>query len=408
MTEFSRQSIAPLLKALYGLRWLSIASLALMLLIADQLLHIQLPWAATLSAVLLLGLFNLYARWRCSYATAVRPVEAFLHILVDVLVLAWIIGWTGGIANPFGSLFLLPIALATLAMPLRWTLATAAVCVSGYIAAAVFGKPLPHLHGNAIDLHLWGMAANFIVSAAVVLLFSTRIIAAREQREQELASIRERFARNEGILALATHAASVAHELSTPLGTLTLLLEDAQATPDTPIARDDVETMCALVEICRHRVRELAQPADPDAGSDIELERVLTHWQLVRPGIKLQRDLEVPAQMLVDRSIGHLLLVLLNNAADASESNGSHQVDLTIHRTQHGLRGAIRDYGSGFSDSTLLPALLTSSKPHGLGVGLALTHATIERLGGTLSIQSAGDGARVTFDIPVPHHGDEH
>lgn len=408
MTEFSRQSLAPLLKVLRTLRWLAIASQVLMLLIAGQVLHMQLAWAPAWSAVLLLGLFNLYAGWRCNRAIIVRPAEAFLHILVDVVVLAWIIGWTGGIANPFGSLFLLPIALAALAMPLNWTLGTAAVCVSGYVAAAVFGQPLPHMPGNAIDLHLWGMAANFIVSSAVVLLFSTRLIAAREQREQQLASIRERFARGEGILALATHAASVAHELSTPLGTLTLLLEDAQASPDIPVAREDIATMRGLVEVCRERVRELAQPADPDAASEIELERVLTHWQLVRPGIRLQRNRDAPGKLLVDRGIGHLLLVLLNNAADAGESNGRHQVDLTIHRTPDGLHGEIRDYGPGFSDLTLIPALLTSSKPGGLGVGLALSHATIERLGGSLSIQSTGEGARVRFEIPMFSDGDRH
>ena len=406
MTELPRQSLAPLLKALYTLRWLAIGSLTVMLVIAERLAELSLPRMPALAALGLLALFNLYAGWRCKRADAVTPVEAFGHILVDVVVLACIIGWTGGIANPFGSLFLLPIALATLAMPLRWTLATAAACVAGYMGAAVFGRPLTHLHGGAIDLHLWGMAANFIVSAAVVLLFSTRLIAAREQREQEIAAIRERFTRNEGILALATHAASVAHELSTPLGTLTLLLEDAHASAGTPLPPDDLATMRALVDVCRERVRELAQSADPDAGSDVALDRVLAHWQLVRPSITLHRSIDVPGEWPVDRGIGHLLLVLLNNAADAGESNGYPRVDLTIQRTPEGLRGEIRDYGPGFSDVTLLPALLKSSKPEGLGVGLALSHATIERLGGTLSIQSTREGARVIFEIPTWNDGE--
>jgi two-component system sensor histidine kinase RegB len=70
------------------------------------------------------------------------------------------------------------------------------------------------------------VVANFLISAAVVLAFSTLLALALRQRELELSALRERFARNEGIVALATHAASVAHELNTPLATMTLLADD--------------------------------------------------------------------------------------------------------------------------------------------------------------------------------------
>jgi len=107
---------------------------------------------------------------------------------------------------------------------------------------------------------------------------------------------------------------------------------------------------------------------------------------------------------MIDRDIGHLLLALLNNAADASASTGQHRVKLRINLERETLSGEIRDYGTGFTDAHLLPALFDSSKPDGLGVGLALSHATIERLGGTLSIASRPDGARVRFEVP---YGDE-
>ncbi|WP_407351360.1 ATP-binding protein [Luteimonas sp. R10] len=392
----------PFLKTLCGLRWVAIATQASTLLVVALALDMALPWSRLWGAVLLLAAFNLYAQWRCALAKPAPAAEAFAHLLVDIGVLTWIIGWTGGIANPFGSLFLLPIALTALALPLRWTLATAAACMAGYVLAAALGQPLPHVAGSDFDLHLWGMAANFVLSVAVVLFFSTRLVAARDRRERELAAMRERFARDEGILALATHAAAVAHELNTPLATLTLLVDELDAQPLPPGAGEDLAGMRELLEVCRQRVRELASPADPETASDIDLERVLTQWQLVRPRIELHRAGTAARGLAIDRGVGHLLLALLNNAADASEANGGHRVDLRIESDARRLRGEIRDYGRGFSGHALLPALFRSDKPDGLGMGLALSHATVERLGGTLSIASAADGARVSFEVPLP------
>lgn len=423
---------------LCGLRWVAVAGQSLTILVTTRLLDMALPLAPLWGGVAALAAFNLYAQRRAGGAGPAPPAEAFLHVLVDVVVLTWQIAWSGGIANPFGSLFILPIALTALALPLPWTLATTVLCLAGYAVAGIFGRPLPHLHGGDFDLHLWGMAANFVVSVAVVLFFSTRLVAARDRRERELAAMRERFARDEGILALATHAASVAHELNTPLGTLTLLLDDMEAAARAeagvrPAAAaaggasgaapqpllDDLATLRALVAVCRERVRELASPADPDRPADIDLERVLDRWRLVRPAVELRRSGALPRGLRVERAVGHLLLALLNNAADASERSGGRRVDLRLEvaaaakpdgnaaaRDADGaeLRGEIRDYGAGFAGQPLfLPALFRSSKPDGLGVGLALSHATLERLGGELGIESAeGGGARVRFRVPLP------
>ncbi len=392
-----------LVRTLYTLRWVAVGAQATTILLAGHLLDMTLPdWPLWIGVALLAG-FNVLVMLRLSRSRDATPAEAFAHSLVDTAVLAWLVAWTGGITNPFASLFLLPIALTALALPLRWAVAAALSCVAGYLFAVVFGQPLPHVHEGNFDLHLVGMAVNFLVSVALAVYFLTRLAAARDQREHELSALRERFARNEGILALATHAASVAHELNTPLGTMTLLLDDFDPTgrPDDAIA--DAATLRQLVDICRDRVRSLADPADPSAPTSVDLNRVLEHWQLVRPAITLHRSGGVDGDRRIDRSIGHLLLALLNNAADASEGNGGARVDLDLQQSNGMLVGEIRDYGPAFDgEASFLPVLFRSTKPDGLGVGLALSHAAIEQLGGDLTIEDAdGGGARVRFRVPI-------
>ncbi len=398
------------LRTLCSLRWLATAGQAATILVATWLLGLELPHVPLWAGVSVLALFNLYVQLRVRDSDP-APVTAFGHILVDVTVLTWMVGWSGGIANPFGSLFLILIALAALALPLRWTHAVAAACVAGYALSAVFGLPLKGGHFDSMSLHLWGAAANFLLSSVVVLVFSTRLAAALRERENQLALLRERFVRNEGIVALATHAASVAHELNTPLATMTLLTDDiAEQCGDDPEMRDDLETLRELLVQCRERVLALAAPAEGarPGRKRASIGHVLEQWRLVRPTIKLQRNPDAPLQLQLDPGIGHLLQVLLNNAADAGEHAGRPQVDLDLRLQDGQLFGEVRDYGPGFNagDAALPGTLFNSGKAGGMGVGLALSHATIERLHGELWMRPAeGQGARVGFRLPLDNSG---
>lgn len=404
-----------LLRNLVLLRWFAVAGQLITVTLVLHVLDIPLRPLPLWGGIAALALFNLWASWRIRHLRHVDPIEVVAHLSFDIAVLAWLIGCSGGAMNPFAPLFLLPIALAAVALPARWVIATALLCCIGYAASALLGQPLPHVHGvtgDAFNLHLVGMAVMFAISVAVITFFLSRFAQALREREQELAGLREQFARNEGILALATHAAAVAHELNTPLGTLTLMLEDQldQAPAST---REELSTMAALVDVCRDRVRELAAPAvqaETVADLGATLERVVERWRLLRPTILLERSGRLAAMPMfaLDAGVGHLLTALLNNAADASEQMGDARVALHLEADGERLIGSVRDHGAGFSDNGAAwpGALFRSTKPHGLGVGLALSHATVERLGGELTLQAAdGGGTRIVFRLPL-HHGE--
>lgn len=407
------RSASTLLVTLTTLRWLAMLGQSAAILAATGPLGLAFDVRPLWLGVAALGVFNGYALVRVRGGGEPSNAEAFAHLAVDVGALAWLLAWSGGAANPFTSLFLLPIVFAALALPLRWTWAVAALCALGYLLAAVFGQPLPHRHGagDGFDLHLAGMAVNFLVSVAALLYFLTAMLAALRRREHELSLLRERFARNEGIVALATHAASVAHELNTPLGTMTLMLDDLIDDGHGEALDAEHRTLRELVDVCRDRVRELAVPAGEGSGeasSRVQIDRVVARWQLVRPTVALVRLGTLDGGTPVDAAIGHLLLALLNNAADAGEAVGIARVDLRLDRQGDWLHGEIRDYGAGFGDAQpFLPSRgFGSSKPHGLGVGLALSHATVERMAGELSVhRSDGPGVCVRFRLPLARGG---
>ncbi|MDM9559132.1 MULTISPECIES: ATP-binding protein [Bordetella] len=398
----SGSSANSFLRNLCSLRWLAIAGQAATVLVASELLDLELPLVPLWSGVAVLVAFNLYASVRVRRSRReIGPGTAFAHLLVDIAVLAWMVGWSGGIHNPFGLMFLILIALAALALPRGWALAAALACLAGYAAASVLGQPLQG-HHDPYALILWGIAVSFLISAAVVLYFSTRLAADLRSRERELAALRERFTRNEGIVALATHAAAMAHELNTPLATMTLLADEIAVQARTEEQRADADLLRQLLALCRERIRNLAMP------TEVDLVRVVGQWRLVRPTVDLHRTGELPATLRVEPAIAHLIQALLNNAADAGEAVQHSRVDLHLEYRDGALQGEVRDHGRGFDpDQSLLPAtsLFHSGKPGGLGVGLALSHATVEQLGGEMTMTAAdGGGARIRFYLPLGPH----
>ena len=408
-----RPALLSFLRLLCNLRWLAVLGQAVTVALVVGPLHIPLPVAPLWAGIAALAVFNLYVtvRVRGASADSVSDTEVCLHVLADIAVLTWMIAFSGGMENPFASLFLIPIAVAILALPPKLMGLTAIASGMGYFASTLFGRELPPVAGalgGTFGLHKIGMLANFVISAAVIVFFFTRLMAAWRRSEREVAQLREQFARNEGILALATHAASVAHELNTPLGTLTLMVGDFLHDAQSEQEQKDFQTMQSLLEICRDRVRQLAAPAGSESGSGptghVDLDLVIKQWQLVRPTVELHRAGSIAGFEKVDSAVGHLLQALLNNAADASEQGGIARVDLHLTSDEHGLRGQIRDYGVGFDQAQppLPAALFRTSKPGGLGIGLALSHATVERLGGALSMQATdGRGVRVEFTLPA-------
>ncbi len=334
---------------------------------------------------------------------------AVAHLAFDIGELTWAIAWSGGAMNPFVSLFLVPVALATLALPIRHIVLVAILAAIGYALAATLGPALPHIHGLAgtFDLHLWGMAVNFGLSTIVFVAVLTHLAAARDAREREIAQLREQAARAEGILGLATHAAAMAHALNTPLGTLTLMLDDlAEDCAGRPQLGADIERARAVVAVCRDQVRKLVHEAHPDSHALQPLagyiDSVIARWELLRPSMRLARDIELPQLSIrADPALAHLLQALLDNAADASAGQSRSDLALQLRVSDDALVGAIVDHGGNALERRPLGAVFASNKVDGLGVGLALSHATVERYGGELSLQ-AGDGGAITrFRLPL-------
>jgi two-component system sensor histidine kinase RegB len=405
------------------LAWLRVCAvigqLVTVLAVAD-LLMLPIAESPLLAGIAALAAFDVFVCWRLRQPWPVGESEVVAHLAVDTGVLCYLLYLTGGATNPFVSLYIVPIALAAMTLSPRYLAASVLIACCAYLAVLIWHEPLPDVTSHAahgaqteaardFNLHVFGMAVNFAISAVLLGFFIWRL--ARDLRERETAAQRERerALRDEGILAIATQAAGAAHELNTPLSTIrTLVGELRREHPvDTPLG-EDLALLAGQAERCRDILRELVQVGSAQL-TEQALEQTLAEFvadcaerfRLLRPAIDLEITLTATAQPVPLRivpALRHAILNLLNNAADASAQAESEKVEFSANYTYADVVIEVRDYGAGLPQHVREAAgtRFVSAKHDGLGLGLALANATIERFHGTLHADSAPDGGTVT------------
>ncbi|MDO9220979.1 MAG: ATP-binding protein [Thiobacillus sp.] len=370
-------------------------------------LHIPLPLLPMGAVLALLGAFALMTAWRLRLDAPATQMEFLTHLLADLTAFAVLVFFSGGATNPFVSLMLVPIIIAAISLRPRWVWLLASVA-GGYYALLLFKyQPLAIADPAAASgMHLGGMWFNFLISAALIAFFITRMHAGLRARDGELAALREKQLRDERILALGTQAALAAHELATPLATIQITAHELAA----EFANDpDIGADCQLLEkqaqACKQILSQLAaraQDSTPHATSlDAWLAALVTHWQVIRPDVRLQTTL-APTQreFTPPEGLEQAILNVLNNAADASPAD----VELGASVTDDALWIDIADRGQGFTAAQKAQAgrvLFSGKAGQGWGMGLMLTHATLERAGGALTLaERAGGGTLVRIQLP--------
>lgn len=368
----------------------------------------------------LFTLANLLTLWRIQQPWPVTDQEFFAHLLFDIGGLTLVLYLAGGATNPFISYYLVPITVSAALLPRQYTWATAAISLLAYTLMLFYYQPLPLLqmhagmHGTSasgLNLHIFGMWLTFALSTVLITHFVVRMAEALRQRDRLQAIRREEDMRDEQLLAIATLAAGTAHELGTPLSTMMVLLEELRADcpANNPQLKRDLDLLANQVAHCRSTLSELVTTADihshcePSvcAVKDYMLD-IVDRWQLLRPEKPLQLDFPAGIEGLairVDPTLDQAIANLLNNAADAMES----RLELSLHNDAGQLIIRIRDDGPGLAldiaDS--LGKAFVTSKSQGLGLGLFLSHATVERCGGHIELFNHPQGGTVV-EVRLP------
>lgn len=402
---------------LIRLRWLSVLAMGLAALFSPavtesaQLLP-QLLAVATVVACLNACLMLLDALGSTKIPMH-RWFSPALQLSFDVISWGIYLYLSGGAGNPMISIFLPLVAIGAIALPKlqAWSLVLATIVI--YTLLWRLYQPL-HIADTAIAarIHVLGVWSVFVASAMVVTWFTLQMTRAVRSRDAQLAQAREQAIRDDWLISMGSLAAGAAHDLSTPLATLSLLIEEQQRHPGMPAElQSDLALMQRQIKVCKQALAHLTQRAGSPRGGESAhlpladwLHASLNAWQALHPqvsvhcgGLEATSACHLPQDLLLERAFASLL----DNAAKA----GATQVEVRVRCTGQQLHLALHDNGHGISASVMsnFNAGLPNPSEKGLGIGLLLARGTLERRGGRLQLHANPEGGSwVEISLPWP------
>ncbi|WP_169169671.1 ATP-binding protein [Acidovorax sp. SRB_24] len=404
------------MQQLIQLRWFAVVGQILTIEVARYTFGVPLPLPQIGTVIACLVLFNAASMLRWRRGRRVANGELFFALLVDVLMLTALLHLSGGATNPFSFLYLLQVTLGAVLLS-GWTVwAMVAITTACFVALAAVSPPLVFAQGLEAGLaspQMQGFLVCFVLNAALVGVFITRISRNLRQRDARLASLRQRAAEHEHIVRMGLLASGAAHELGTPLATLAVILGDWRRMPafaQQPELLQEIAEMEHELQRCKTILSGILLSAgeargESSAGTTLHafLDGLVQMWRVTRSSAALTyaNHIGPDLPMVSDSAVQQMICNVLDNALEASPT-GMH---LDATREDGMLVLTVTDTGPGFAPGMLAnfgtPYQSTKGRP-GAGLGLFLAVNVARTLGGTVSAcNRPGGGASVTLRLPL-------
>lgn len=403
------------LRAIIGLRWLAVAGQTVTLLVVTFGLRMPVPFAACLALIALSAWLNVLVGLSTSGPRLATDREAAAHIAFDILQLSGLLYLTGGIDNPFSLLLIGPVTLAAATLPTRPVLLLGALSVAACMVLAFHALALPPPSVDLIEpalLHQIGEVTACVLGIVITAGYAWQSAQETARMELALDTTHTVLAREQRLSAVGALAAAAAHELGTPLATMTIVAKElARSAPEGPI-REDAELLMAQAQRCREILRRLTQT--PEQG-DIVHDRV-TLLQLVQDAIAphlRQPDLRVeavvsgpagepPPEIWRLPEVLHGLTAFVENAVDFARS----EILITARFDAEHISVEVRDDGPGFAPEVLakLGEPYVTSRPGaesmrsghvGMGLGFFIAKTLLEKTGAKVDVRNGPRGGAV-------------
>jgi two-component system, sensor histidine kinase RegB len=415
-------------RTLLAVRWMVIVGEILILAAIGIGLGHQAPFGVAGGVVLVAIVVNLLtARLRRRH-NVLTDREALLQLCFDVAQIAALMGLIGGTANPFVILIMAPVTLAAATLPPRPLAMVAALAGAAVAVLAVFSLPYPSLHlegpGPILpDDHLDSMLTlEYRMTVAVAAVAGIALIAGIVRQSVAQAArmalaldvTRTVLAREQRLSSLGLLAAATAHELGTPLSTISVIARELSRAPTNAAVSEDAALLIAEAARCREilgRLREMPERATESELAWVSLRQLLQEvvdlhrndLPHVRVDLEIEGDPEAGAtRMKRSPEVGHAMSTLVENAVDFART----QVRLIARLTTETLTLEVHDDGPGFAPD-ILPRIgepYVTSRPNGqrsptghvgLGLGVFIATTLLERTGAAVTYRNDRSGGAI-------------
>lgn len=389
-----------------GLRWIAVAGQLIAVLVVHLWFGFELPILLCLIVIGLSAALNIVMSLRYPSSLRLRTPFALMMLTYDILQLALLLLLTGGLNNPFAVLLLVPVTISASTQSPRTTLFLGSIAVFCTTILLEFHYPLPWMGGEILDfpvIYRVGHWAAIVLGMVFLALYTWRIAKEGREMSQAVAATELVLAREQQLSALDGLAAAAAHELGTPLSTITVVARELQRElpSDSPWA-EDIELLHSQVERCRNILATLTQRTGE--GDDVYRRFLISHMleEVTEPHRWPEVEIVIEKgplpgtseggqrEPILDRNSGILYALgnLVENAVDFAET----KVVVSAEWDDHDVYVKIVDDGPGFSQQILgqLGEPFRTSRPSqvvegeqegsfGMGLGFFIANTFLSR-----------------------------
>lgn len=394
------------LDTLLRLRWIAIIGQTIAVVSVHYGLAFELPIWSCLLVIALSAWLNVMLRIRFSAAQRVEPDRAAWLLAFDTAELAALLFLTGGLQNPFSLLFLAPVLLSASALPPRFTLMLGTLSMLFATILLFIHYPLPWEPEEPLDMpwiYMLGVWLSILLSILFIGLYSWQITEEGRQLAEALAATELVLEREHHLSQLDGLAAAAAHELGTPLSTISVIARELERAipPNSPHA-EDVRLLREASQRCRDilsKLTELSSSGEPfdrmPLGALIE--------EVVSPHRNFGVTIEVAVPQQSAQPVGarnpailYGLGNLLENAVDFAHNRvevaadwSGQDVAVTISDDGPGFAPEIMDrIGEPYVRSSKRRRMNAGSETTGLGLGFFIAKTLLERTGATIDFEN--------------------
>ena len=421
------------LDTLVRLRWLAIGGQLSAVCAVAFGFNYPLPLLPCLTVIGLSAALNIFLWWRYPRTMRISDRRAALILAFDLIQLASLLYLTGGLANPFAVLLLAPVLISATILRLPTTVALGVLVSVLITALGLWQLPLPWGNGAPPAFPLiyrLGVWSALLVAVGFICTYAWSVAHESRNLSNALAAAELALEREQHLSELDGMAAAAAHQLGTPLGTITVVAKEMSRDidPSTPLG-EDVALIQAQAERCRTILGKLTSlGVSPDLViSTKTLDAILD--DLVAP----HRDFSVPItvrttgdgpspMMRANPALSYGIGNLIENAVDFAQSEvcvigtwNDRAVTIAIEDDGPGFPADVlarlgepyvskrRGRGDPLGDTMAGVGAMVGGQGGGLGLGFFIAKTLLERSGATVNVgNGAGTlkGACVTISYP--------
>jgi len=390
------------LDTLIFLRWIAITGQTIALVTVYFLLGFDFPVGLCFVFIVASATLNVGLRYGTSRSFRLGDLEAAVLLGYDIIQLGFLLYLTGGLTNGFAMLFLAPVTISAVSLPRNLTLLLGISMLAVATFLTVEYMPLPWHENERLSfpiLYRASIWAALALSAAFIAIYAQRVSDESRLLANALAATELVLEREQHLSQLDGLAAAAAHELGTPLATITLIVKELQKTAGdaAPGLRDDLALLAQETARCREILGKLASLGAEDQGN---LMNVLSIDTLIEEVIEPQREFGVrmevtkrgsssPPALARNPGLLYGLGNLVENAIDFADTRvrvdatwTKDLVIITIEDDGPGFPPAILDrLGDPYLRGRPTERRTKNDSESGLGLGLFIAKTLLERSG---------------------------